>query len=94
MGIVTLVFGVMLMILSLVLFAKNIRTHNLRGDINYAIYRYRIDCVEKGVDEKVDWDDMASYEHSLFRLWDWSNKNIVSKEKYEIIEPYLRRRTR
>lgn len=81
-------------ILSFILFIKNIRTYNLRMNINYAIFRYRIDCIDKNIKSIVDWEDMVSYSHMLLKLWDWSDKDVLSKEKYEVIKPYLRRKSR
>ena len=94
MDLIAMIVAIVLGILLFTLFIKNIHTWNIRMNVNYAIFRYRIDCIDKGVVSVVDWEDMVSYEHTLFKLWDWSSKNVLSKEKYKIIKPYLRRRTR
>lgn len=34
-------------------------------------------------------DNMESYRTTLFRLWDFGCENILPKEDYEIIKPYI-----
>ena len=57
--------------------------------INYAIYLYSIDSIDKSFECEVDWDDMEGYEKTLWRLWDWGYTRILSPEKFEIIKPYI-----
>ena len=57
-----------------------------------AIYRYKNDLIENGNldDSAVDYTDMRSYESVFLRIWDWGYKNILPKDKFEIIKPYIK----
>jgi hypothetical protein len=57
-----------------------------------AIHMYHRDMIIQGefVNFKVDYDDMESYDETLFRLFDFGYENILPKEKYEIIRPYIK----
>lgn len=35
-------------------------------------------------------ENMENYETTLFRLWDFGCKNILPKEDYELIKPYIK----
>lgn len=45
--------------------------------------------------EEFEWSvcvlDMESFDKTLWRLWDWGYKNILPKEKFEIVERYIKR---
>ena len=34
-------------------------------------------------------DNMESYPRTLFRFWDWGYENILPKEDFELIKPYI-----
>jgi hypothetical protein len=38
----------------------------------------------------VDYDDMESYEKTMWRLWDWGYTRILPKDKFEIIKKYIK----
>lgn len=57
--------------------------------INKAIYKYRCDCIKTNKIPKVDYDDEEAYEKTMWRLWDFGYKNILPKEKYEIIKEFI-----
>ena len=85
-----LAFLAALMCLCIVILIKNEITCRRRLDIADAIFRYQIDCFYNNVCELVNYEDMESYDNTLYRLWDWSNKRILPKEKFEIIKPYMK----
>lgn len=35
-------------------------------------------------------DAVESYAKTLFRFWDWGYKNILPKEDFELIKPYIK----
>jgi hypothetical protein len=37
-------------------------------------------------------EHMRSYPDTVFRLWDWGYENILPKEDFELIKPYIRRK--
>lgn len=37
------------------------------------------------------YDCIEPYERTLWRLWDWSYKNILPPEQYKIIKPFVKR---
>ena len=54
-----------------------------------AIYFYKMDCQAESREGTVDYADMEEYEETLWRLWDWSDRNILSSEDYAKIKPYI-----
>lgn len=60
-----------------------------RTKIMYAIdaYMTEFDCPLKGLE--LLWQ-MEDFDKTLFRLWDWGYKNILPKEDFELIKPYLK----
>lgn len=68
---------------------KNENTLKCYHAILWAIYLYHCECIETGREYKVSYEDMISYDRALWRLWDWSYKNIIPKEKFKIIAPYV-----
>lgn len=37
-------------------------------------------------------DHMEAYDKTLWRWWDWGYKNILPKEDFELIKPYIKKR--
>lgn len=74
---------------------KNGITYRWHVLITNAIFLYHIDCesiLEIDLREKiVSYNDLESYDATLFRFWDWGYKHILPKEKFEIIEPYIKK---
>lgn len=68
---------------------RNNIVYNNRLKIVQAIYDYQMDMIRKSCVEEVDYDDIESYDRTLWRLYDFGCENILPKEKYEIIKPYL-----
>lgn len=69
---------------------KNHNTFIKQTSITRAIYNYKVEQINAGLPHNdVDYSDIEAYEKTLFRFWDWSNKRILPKEKYEIIKEYL-----
>ena len=66
---------------------KNNVTHRNRAIIIYAIYLYARN--NKLVVTDI-YDDMESYDQTLFRLWDFGYKRILPTEQFEKIKPYIR----
>ena len=72
---------------------KNINAFNCHDAISEAIYKYKTACIEEG-----DWDalhlveyrDMEDYNKTFWRFWDWGYTRILPKDKFEIIEPYIK----
>ena len=85
------IIGITLMILYILLF-KNHITLSRRLTICDAIFRYKVQNILDGRDENpnfVDYTDMESYEKTLFRIYDWGYKNILPKDKFNIIKPFI-----
>lgn len=68
---------------------KNVQTFLTHRKILDAIYLYRCHCIRKDVEPMVRFEDMESYDSTLFRFWDWGYKRILPPEKYEIIKPFI-----
>lgn len=55
----------------------------------YSRYVY-IDSDQNIADSEL-YDAMEPYERTLWRLNDWSYKNILPPDKYELIKPFIRK---
>lgn len=88
---------VAIMIASCYLLIKNMVTSWHRQLIIDAIHDYHIDVIyhydyRTGYATfQVDYKDMESYGKTILRFWDWSYKRILPKDKFAIIEPYLKK---
>lgn len=86
---IILVFCFICLIALAIMFIKNDITFKHHMRILNAICAYRMDCISNKVDALVDFSDVEDYDKTLLRVWDWSMKRILPKDKYEIIKPYI-----
>lgn len=76
---------------------KNFITKWHHDRISESIHQYRRNVIDNHdyrtgyATFQVGYNDMEAYEKTLFRFWDWSDKHILSKDKFAIIEPYLKK---
>lgn len=89
--IVLLVVEVFLVFLGI----KNFNTYYQGSKISKAIHDYHVYCIynkELGYNYNADVDycDEEHYLITLFRVFDWGYKNILTKEKYEFIKDYIK----
>ena len=84
--IIGLAFGIYMLI-------KNNNTYNQRDKILYAEIEYckRNEPCIGNIKELFELED---YKKTLFRIFDWSGKNIISKEGYKLIKEYIPRKER
>ena len=77
---------------------KNDVTYRNHAIITDAIFKYRMDAIDKavkngtildGVKYEVGYDDMLDYNSTLMRIFDWGYENILPNDKFEIIKPYI-----
>lgn len=78
-----------ILILGVIFGVKNWVTFMNHDKINNAIHLYEMQCLYKTKEPLVSYEDMESYESTLFRLWDWGYKRILPPEKFEIIKPFI-----
>lgn len=70
---------------------KNFNTYYQQTKISDAIHRYRINCINTNTIPLVDYCDEEDYIKTLLiRPFDWSAKNILSLDKYDIIKEYIK----
>lgn len=86
-----LIVGIALFVCSIFLLYRNQYVFNIRSDIREAIADYNLDQILHGnyKENKIPYDCMEDYFRTLFRLFDFSNKNIVTNEIYKKIEKYI-----
>ena len=70
---------------------KNENTFRNMEKIIDAIYIYQLKCLTDSSSTAVDYYDMRSYGHVLFRFWDFGYKHILPEEKFKLIEPYIKK---
>jgi uncharacterized protein involved in high-affinity Fe2+ transport len=85
---------VIVLVLNILFMIKNTVTYFNQIKINSAIHDYHVWCIynaPKNYDYRkaVDYEDKRGYFRTLFRVFDWGYKNILSKEKYELIKDYI-----
>ena len=78
-----------LVLTAIVDLVKNTVTFMNHNTIINAIHLYRMQCFYKTKEPLVSYEDMESYESTLFRLCDWGYKRILPPEKFEIIKPFI-----
>lgn len=76
---------------AVIMLAKNEVTYHQVMKVSEAIYRYVINSDADLDTFKHMYAEMPCYEAILFRMLDWGDKNIVSRETYELIKPYFKK---
>lgn len=77
-------------LITIFMMVKNNNTLNKRFIIADAIFEYNVDIINGIViGSLMSYDDMESYDRTLWRLWDWGYKHILPKDKYELIKDYI-----
>lgn len=77
----------------IVLDLKNTNTAKNQIRILNAITDYQDDCVKKDMYKEalnVTIQDKEDYDKTFWRLWDWGCTRILPKDKFEIIQPYIK----
>lgn len=87
---------IFMFIMFLLIFLKikiNITANN-RYIIIEAIHEYNVDMINKEKTSEVCYKDMESFDETFKRYLDFGYTKILPKEKYEIIEPYIKKESR
>lgn len=71
--------------------AKINNTFKQRYRILSAMERYYSEKLHAGEEIKVFAYDLEEFDETLNRFWDWGCKRILPPDKFEIIEPYLKK---
>lgn len=82
-----------LLVMSVTIAVKNENTYKNHHKIGNAIFRYHMHLIyhgEPGARAEVGYEDMESYEATLFRLWDWGYMRILPPDKFELIKPFIK----
>lgn len=92
MDVLVIIF-ICVMVFSFYIMIKNFNTLNVLTRISNAIYLYNMDMLHRGKYKEmdlVDYADMKPYLKVLFNLFDWGYKYILPKDKFELIEKYIK----
>ena len=93
MAYIVLVICYVILIFCLIATIKNTNTFNCHEKIGKAIYKYKTRCIEECAWDdlhSIEYKDMEDYNKTFWRLWDWGYTRILSKDKFEIIKPYIK----
>ena len=86
-----MIFANIYLVFAVFILIKNVNAYCNGIKIINGIYLYIEDChMNNKIVPAVHYDDMEGHVKTLFRLWDWSYKRILPKEKFEIIKPYIK----
>jgi hypothetical protein len=87
-AIIVLITTILYIFMMIVRCLVTYRNHDIIID---AMYAYHVDAIKRGKCEyEVNWSDIEEFDDTFRRLWDWGYKNILPKEKYEIIKDYIK----
>lgn len=89
MGFIAYVFAVVG--IGIVLLMKSENAYRNQMKILDAIYDYASECIWTHKPILVVFDEMEPLERTLFRFWDWGYTRILPAEKFEIIQPYIKK---
>lgn len=71
----------------------------IKAEVGFRHYEMLLDTVltygleSEEYDKSIEiMEHMRSYPDMVFRLWDWGYENILPKEDFELIKPYIRRK--
>jgi hypothetical protein len=71
----------------------------IKNEITFRNQKTIADAISKFANETEEFDkalcllhNMEHYVKTLCRLWDFGCKNILPKEDYELIKPYIKKR--
>lgn len=82
--------AVAVLLLMVTLLLTKVVVHAIQHwEIVDAILVYNTRCIATGRSDLVDYGEVEEFSVTVLRLWDWSNKNIVSVESYLKILPYI-----
>ena len=84
------VICLMALLFSCLYYIKNEITYKNMMIISDAIYRYNISMIkDERYDELISYDDIKSLDKALFNIFDWGYKNLLPKDTYMLIEPFI-----
>ena len=84
------ILSTFIIVICIILLFKNENTYKNHTLIDDAIYLYQTECVKMRKIYEVTYDDMEDYRKTCYRLNDWGYENILPRDKFEIIKPYIR----
>ena len=90
---VLLIIGAILIVYGLAMGLKNETTFRARTRITDAIFKYHMHCIVSNNYEGarlVAFEDMESYDATMYRIWDWGYTRILPPEKFELIKPFIK----
>lgn len=89
--VVVTVISTIILLIAIVYWFKIKNAYNNQIKIAEAIYLYNVDARKNGVRvfSNVSFDDMESYNSTLYRFWDWGYTRILPKDKFELIKSYI-----
>lgn len=82
-----IILCVMDIILDFIKMQNTFKNHDI---IMHAIHDYGLWCIEHNVKGEVIYSDMESIRDTHKRWKDWGYINILPKEKFEIIKPFIK----
>ena len=73
-------------------YIKTLITYKNMMIISDSIYRYNLSMIEdERYDELISYDDIKSLDKALFNIFDWGYKNLLPRDTYMLIEPFIKK---
>lgn len=82
--------SVFILIAMIILLLKNNNTYKNHIILLNAIAEHnRVAILEDQCDKRISYECIESYYKTLFNLFDWGYKNLVPRDVYKRIEPFI-----
>lgn len=87
-------FIIVLILVTAYILVKNNNAYVNQNIIAEAIFHHNVEHIrdydENGYLLVISYDCIEPYWKTFIRFWDWGYKNIVDKETFEKIQPYIK----
>ena len=88
-----IVICLMALLFDCLYYIKTLITYKNMMIISDSIYRYNLSMIEdERYDELISYDDIKSLDKALFNIFDWGYKDLLPKDKYVLVEPFIKKR--
>lgn len=82
--------SIFILIVTVIVYFKNNNTYKNHMIILNAIAKYNWAAIlEDQCDKRIEYACIESYYKTLFNLFDWGYKNLVPRDVYKRIEPFI-----
>ena len=87
-----IVICIITLLLDCLYYIKTLITYKNMMIISDSIYRYNLSMIEdERYEELISYDDIKSLDKALFNIFDWGYKDLLPKDTYMLVEPFIKK---